>query len=187
MLQPAHRLTLINAMRPPAGFRFDAAMAVTFTLDLRALLAAPAAFALTCADGMATDDPSQTPIELLHAIRAHAGNITVFSQAGEIALPPAQKVFAFLERCVVPVAAPRRGVVHPKVWALRYRDTEHPSGSRLRVLCASRNLTFDTSWDTVLRLDESADDDGCELHPVSSLFEALLGQTVLARDTTRSG
>lgn len=183
MLQPAHRLTLIDAMRPPAGFRFDAAMAVTFTLDLRALLATPAAFALTSADGMAIDDPSQTPIELLHAIRAHAGNITVFSQAGEIALPPAQKVFAFLERCVVPVTAPRRGVVHPKVWALRYRDTENPSGSRLRVLCASRNLTFDTSWDTVLRIDESADDDGCELHPVASLFGALMGRTVLARDS----
>ena len=46
MLAPANRLTLIEAMRPPPGFRVESAMAVTFTLDLRALLAAPAAFAL---------------------------------------------------------------------------------------------------------------------------------------------
>jgi hypothetical protein len=183
MLQPTHRLTLINAMRPPAGFRFDSAMAVTFTLDLRALLAAPAAFALTRADGLVTEDPTVEPIELLHAIRAHAGNMTVFTQAGEIALPPARKVFAFLERSVVPVTAPRHGVVHPKVWVLRYRALESPAMTRLRVLSASRNLTFDTSWDTVLRIDESASDEGCELHPVADLFEALLGQAVLARDS----
>ena len=52
MLQPTNRLTLIDAMRPPAGFGLESAMAVTFTLDLRALLAAPAAFALTGADGV---------------------------------------------------------------------------------------------------------------------------------------
>ena len=33
MLQPTNRLTLIDAMRPPAGFRLESAMAVTFTLD----------------------------------------------------------------------------------------------------------------------------------------------------------
>lgn len=187
MLQPTHRLTVLNAMRPPVGYRFDAAMAVTFTLDLRALLAAPAAFALTGADGTVADDPVHTPIDLLHAIRAHAGNITVFSQAGEIALPPPQKVFAFLERSVVPVTAPRGGVVHPKAWVVRYRAVEDPPTSRLRVLSASRNLTFDTSWDTVLRIDESDSGEGCELHPVADLFEALMGQTVLARDSDHSG
>lgn len=183
MLQPGHRLTLISAMRPPAGFRFDAAMAVTFTLDLRALLAAPAAFAMTGADGLVTDDQAVEPIELLHAIRAHAGNMTVFTQAGGIALPPrARNVFAFLERSVVPVTAPRGGLVHPKVWVLRYHSIEVPAASRMRVLSASRNLTFDASWDAILRLDESDGDDGCRLHPVAELFEALAGRTVLAMD-----
>ena len=64
------------------------------------------------------------PIELLHAVRAHAGKITVFSQVGEIALPPSRRVFAFLERSVVPVRAPLGGVVHPKVWVLRYEALE---------------------------------------------------------------
>ena len=103
MLQPANRLTLIDAMRPPAGFRLQSAMAVTFTLDLRALLAAPAAMAFTHAAGIADggDAHEFEPIELIHALRSHANKITVFSQVGEIALPAGRRVFAFLERSVV--------------------------------------------------------------------------------------
>lgn len=183
MLQPTNRLTLIDAMRPPAGFRLESAMAVTFTLDLRALLAAPAAFALTGPDGMAPYDGQHEPIELLHALRTHADKLTVFSQVGEITLPPSGRVFAFLEQTVVPVRAPRGGVVHPKVWVLRYETPNDPEGSgasanRLRVLIASRNLTFDASWDTVIRLDEAIDPAGVRLDAVGNLFEGLLTAAV---------
>ena len=184
MLQPANRLTLIDAMRPPAGFCFESAMAVTFTLDLQALLAAPAALALTGHRGNSTDayDDTREP-EIIHALRSHADKLTVFSQAGEMALPPSRRAFAFLERVVIPVTSPRGGIVHPKVWVIRYQ----PAASRLtasagsdtpekplRVLVASRNLTFDASWDTVLRLDEAVDSNGAVLAPLSELFEGLL-------------
>ena len=183
MLQPTNRLTLIDAMRPPAAFRLESAMAVTFTLDLRALLAAPAAMALTESASTTSDGSPYEPIELLHALRSHASKITVFSQVGEIALPPSRRVFAFLERTVVPVDAPLGGVVHPKVWVLRYEVVEQPTNSqqpeqRLRVLVSSRNLTFDASWDTVVRLDEATDAAGVLLGPVGELFEGLLGAAV---------
>ena len=183
MLQPTNRLTLIGAMRPPAGFRIESAMAVTYTLDLRALLAAPAAFALTGPDGMLADDEQLEPVELLHALRSHASKITVFNQAGYTAVPPSRRVFAFLEGAVIPVDAPRGGIVHPKVWVLRYEACEDvPNGQarqqRLRVLVASRNLTFDPSWDAVLRLDESPDASGTRLEPVGELFEGLLEAAV---------
>jgi len=179
MLLPTNRLTLIDAMRPPLGFRLQSAMAVTFTLDLRALLAAPAAFALTGPNSLNGDGNHHEPIELLHALRSHADKITVFSQVGEIALPPSRRVFAFLEPCVIPVRAPRGGVVHPKVWVVRYEASDDPSGSaqreqRLRVLVASRNLTFDASWDTVIRLDEAMGRTGASLQAVGDLFEGLL-------------
>jgi hypothetical protein len=172
-------------MRPPLGFGLQSAMAVTFTLDLRALLAAPAAFALTGADTLTTDGSQYEPIELLHAVRTHAGKLTVFSQFGEIALPPSRRVFAFLEQAVVPVRAPLGGVVHPKVWVLRYErpplspDGGPPSDRKLRVLIASRNLTFDASWDTVVRLDEAADGSGGDLGPLGDLFEGLLSNTTI--------
>lgn len=212
MLQPANRLTLIDAMRPPAGFRLESAMAVTYTLNLSALLAVPAAFALSGAassnsdredgpskpgggDGnpprWADDDSNRgrdrlEPVELIHALRSHAGKLTVFSQAGEIALPPSQEIFAFLERAVVPVTASGRGIVHPKVWVIRYESAEEPvepadgraREQRLRVLVASRNLGFDESWDTLVRLDESADTGGTGLKPIGQLFRRLLDTAV---------
>ena len=195
MLQPTNRLMLVDAMQPPSGFRFESAMAVTFTLDLRALLAIPAALAFAAggstspqasgdADTASTTRSSQEPIELIHALRSHASKLTVFSQAGEIGLPPSRRVFAFLERAVLPVTAPRGGIVHPKVWVIRYESTSDKStsdgtggGTRartLRVLIASRNLTFDASWDTVVRLDETVDSSGVGLAPVGELFEGLL-------------
>jgi hypothetical protein len=150
-------------------------MAVTFTLDLRALLAAPAAFALSGATDPSVDESQLEPIELIHALRTHANKLTVFSQTGEISLPPSRKVFAFLERAVIPVTAPRGGVVHPKVWVLRYQPTSHDdTEARLRVLIASRNLTFDVSWDTVLRLDETTESSGVLLEPIGELFDTLL-------------
>lgn len=183
MLQPTNRLTLIDAMRPPAGFRLESAMAVTFTLDLRALLAAPAAMALTDSAGTISDGSPYEPIELLHALRSHANKITVFSQVGEIGLPPSRRVFAFLERMVLPVDAPLGGIVHPKVWVLRYEaggepTHDHRPEQRLRVLVASRNLSFDASWDTVVRLDEATHAAGPLLGPVGELFEGLLGNVV---------
>ena len=180
MLQPANRSTLIDAMRPPAGFSLESAMAVTYTLDLRALLAAPAALALAGrGDTAATDGGALEPVELIHALRSHAGKLTVFSQVGEIALPPSRRVFAFLERAIVPVAARRGGIVHPKVWVLRYESgadppDDNPRGTRLRVLVSSRNLTFDESWDTIVRLDETTGSSGVLLTPVGELFDGLL-------------
>lgn len=178
MLAPSSRLTLIDGLRPPPGHTFDGAMAVTFTLDLQALLAAPAAFALAQETDQGIDGVE--PIELLHAIRSHADDITVFVQAGQIALPPSRRIFSFLERSVVPVTAPLGGIVHPKVWVVRYVD---PDGvNRHRVLIASRNLTFDTSWDTVVRLDESAEGLGADLSGLGVLFETMLARAVTSVD-----
>lgn len=177
MLEPTNRLTLIDAMTPPPGFGLESAMAVSFTLDLRALLAAPAAFAISAAEAADRED-SATPVELLHALRANAGKLTIFSQVGEIALPPSRRVFAFLERALVPVRAPRHGVVHPKVWVLRYGSSPavdgEPAVRRMRVLVGSRNLTFDASWDTIIRLDEAAGGRSADIAPIADLFEGLL-------------
>ena len=183
MLQPTNRLTLIDALRPPAGFHLESAMAVTFTLDLKALLAAPLALVHTRRDGIVSAESQYEPIELLHALRSNAGKISVFSQVGEIALPPSRRVFAFLEKAVVPVRAPLGGIVHPKIWVLRYEDADEPKGGqqrerRLRVLISSRNLTFDPSWDTVVRLDEANDGKSASLEPVGELFEGLLDTAV---------
>lgn len=152
MLDPRERTVLLEALRPPEGAELDAAVGTTFSLDLMALLTAPLAFTMfdrEDADGRPTSDP----LVLLETLHRFAGRITVFCQAGRIAVPPEHRpLFGYLERSVVEVAAPAEGgVFHPKVWLLRF--VEAGGGVRYRLLCLSRNLTFDPSWDTVLALD----------------------------------
>lgn len=152
MLQPQDRRLLMESLRPPPGFQLDYAVGTTFSLDLVALLVTPLAF--TFFDWEAEDGkPVMEPVALLQAIRKNADRLAVFCQAGEIKVPPRdQRLFAYLEDCVHQVTAHESGgVFHPKVWVLRFNGGEQ--GVFYRVICASRNITFDRSWDTLLVLD----------------------------------
>jgi hypothetical protein len=130
----------------------DFCIATTFSLDLLALLTAPLAFTFFDWE----DDegrPTADPLALLEGIRRHADRIAVFCQEGQIAVPKKdQRLFTYLEPIVHHVSVPREnGVFHPKVWVLRFSASDQPVCFRL--VCLSRNLTFDRSWDTSLVLD----------------------------------
>lgn len=152
MLGPEDRRLLLDALRPPAGYELDQAVGTTYSLDLTSLLAAPLGFALfdrESSEGQLIADP----IALIEAVRRYADRITVFCQAGEIAIPREYRaILAYLEGTVCEVVPPvRDAIFHPKVWLMRYVRSD---GARtFRLLCLSRNLTFDRAWDTVLRLD----------------------------------
>jgi hypothetical protein len=145
-------------LRPPAGYQLERAVGTTFTLDLLALLVPPVAFANFDTEGV-DGTPLANPVAIFEAARRNAPLITVFCQAGEIRVPAFRPEFAFLEQAVVAVRPPRPGgIFHPKVWVVRYGPTAElraasSAGLRYRFLCLSRNLTFDHSWDTLLRLD----------------------------------
>jgi hypothetical protein len=146
MLSPDQRTLLTEALRPPAGAVLDRAVATTFTLDLAAALAAPLAFAAW----EVSEVPD--PISLMEAVRATAERVDIFCQTGLIAVPrQSAGLMAFLEPMVHPVTAPRPGFLfHPKLWLLKYTAGAEAS---YRLICLSRNLTHDRSWDLALRLD----------------------------------
>lgn len=154
MLEPENRLLLLDVLRPPPGFELDQAVGTTFSLDLMSLLAAPLGFALCdreASDGRLIADP----LGLIEAVRRYADRIDVFCQAGEIARPKEhQPLFTYLEDCIHEAVPPlnRRAIFHPKIWAIRYRSQDSERRT-YRMLCLSRNLTFDRSWDTVLSLE----------------------------------
>lgn len=170
MLDPRGRQMLLGSLRPPDGFRFDCAVGTTFSLDLIALLTAPLAFAMfdwQNDDGQLAADPSSAkgdPLALLESLRRCADRIHVYCQAGQIKVPPTnQRLLTYLEQSVIEVLPPagragRTGVFHPKVWALRFIDTADKTAVRYRLLCLTRNLTFDRSWDTVLVLEGDRSD-----------------------------
>lgn len=155
MLNPDDRQTLLDALRPPPGYGLGCAVGTTFSLHLDCALTPPAAFALYAVTDEARSAAVEA-LELLESMRRHAGRFTVFFQAGQVAVPRQRRLFAFLEESVVPVRAPHGGAFHPKVWVLRFEAPGSPP--LFRVLVASRNLTYDRSWDTILRLDSAGED-----------------------------
>ncbi|WP_395245524.1 phospholipase D family protein [Agromyces sp. MMS24-K17] len=155
-------------------------MATTFTLDLISALSIPLSFAAHHLR------ESKNPIAILDAVRRTSNRIDIFAQAGQIAVPAqAPDLVAFLEPMVHPVVAPRPGgLFHPKVWVLEYARGEE---RRYRLLCASRNLTADRSWDVLVRLDGEPSDDHQGMNdPLVALAESLPNLAVGSLGPTRA-
>lgn len=172
MLEPDGRVALTEQLRPPSGFQLSHAVATTFTLDLTTALSVPLSFAAHRARD------SNDPIAILDALRRATDKVDVFAQAGQIFEPRKHSdLFALLENMVHPVQTPRKGMLfHPKVWLLEYANG---SERCYRMLCASRNLTNDRSWDLVVRLDgEPTTTPTQQNEPLSAFLRALPGMCV---------
>lgn len=174
MLAPHSRSLLFDLLRPPEGYRFDAAVGATYSLDLLAMLVTPLAFTLF--DWEAKDGRIvASPFALLESLRRHADRIVLFCQAGEIQVPSRhRRLFGYLERSVVEVRVPTKAAVfHPKLWMLRMVPADREPDSDwpvlYRLLCPSRNLTFERSWDTVLSLEGPYQPRGRRNHANESL------------------
>jgi hypothetical protein len=176
VLNPDLRHLLTDGLRPPTGWRIDAAIATTYTLDLTSLLLAP--LSMAAYDQSEGGIEGAAPHELLEAIRRYAERTTVFCQAGGIHVPSTyRKLTVFAEDSVVEVAPPPGRVFHPKVWLLRFTN---PAGAFThRLLVLSRNLTGDRSWDTVLMTEEDASLPGqMPATPTADFINALTEMTV---------
>ncbi len=109
MLDPETRSHTLEILRPPQGYELDRAIATTFSLDLLALLTAPLAFTLFDWEdevGRTTNDP----LAILESLRRYADRISIFCQAGRIAVPKTHQLFSYLEDSIFQVTARRPGV-----------------------------------------------------------------------------
>ncbi|WP_417235291.1 phospholipase D family protein [Arthrobacter sp.] len=146
MLDPGAREALTEQLRPPAGYRLSHAVGTTFTLDMLSALAVPLSFVRGSGD-----DPTNA-VAVLNAVRKVSDRIDIFCQAGLIRAPrQANDLLAVLEPIIHQVLPPRRDTLfHPKIWLLEFEsEVDHC----YRFLCGSRNLTSDTTWDLLIRLD----------------------------------
>ena len=146
VLPPDGRAVLVELLRPPPGAELVRGIATTFTLDLTSALAAPLSFA-SHRLGSGKD-----PEAIMQAITMASDHLDIFCQAGQMIVPRSPSdLMAFLEKMVHPVRSPHTGgLFHPKIWLLEFSDG---SETLFRLLCASRNLTGDRSWDVVVNLD----------------------------------
>ena len=143
---------------PPEGYRFERAVATTYSLDLETLLAV----LLPLAFGNSTDTPEVLHCQplLLQALNRVGSRLTVFHQVGQIPVPKRESpLYALLDRILVPMKLEQVGNVypsfHPKTWTIEYRNDVGEVHYRFVVL--SRNLTFDRSLDVAILLESGAD------------------------------
>lgn len=179
MLEPDSRAVLLDQLKPPAGYRLEAAVATTFTLSLQTALVPPLAFAAF------TVRDSSDPVAVLEAVRSCADRVTIFCQAGQIAVPRAHSdLMAFLEPMVHPVQARPGYLFHPKVWFLHYRDDDTDT-SRYRLLVATRNLVDSNAWDLAVTLDGEPGPDASGNRPLAAFLRALPQMAITPLDLDR--
>jgi len=144
-----------EALNAPDGFMLSAAIATTYTLDLDTLLAV--SVALGFKDSL-EGDLSGEKLVLLEAISGLRDKLKVFYEKGKITIPSEYNfLFTLLEPCVLPVI-PEGGEFssfHPKVWLLRYEESEkkRKPAIRYKLIVLTRNMTFDKSWDIAASID----------------------------------
>lgn len=174
MLEPQDRRLFLEALRPTEGFALSGAIGTTYSLDLFSLLLAPVGFSLFDLDEKEGRPEAGAPV-LLEALRRHSEKIALFCQAGEVRASAAgHPLLAYLEGSVVEVDPGTGGVFHPKVWLLRFESEGREV--RYRLLVASRNLTFDRSWDTLVALEGPLTDRQkayARNHPIGDFVAAL--------------
>lgn len=155
MLNPKDRKKFLEHLRPPQGFKFDHAIGTTYSLDLVSLLIAP--LAMVFFESEDKEDVLKDPTALLESLLETKGRLFLFCQAGCISVPKTSNcLLNLLSSSVIEVKAPNpTGVFHPKIWLLRFTG---PSKTVIyRLICLSRNMTFDQSWDTMLVLEGEYD------------------------------
>ena len=174
MLDPRNRKLFVESLKPPADYELDTALGTTYSLDLAALINVPLAITLNA--HLSEEDREPDPLAPLASVRRCADKVSVFCQAGQIYVPKSERtLFSYLEKSVFEVLPPK-GVFHPKLWFLRFTAADVPVF--YRVLIASRNLTFDRSWDTLLVLEGKLVDRQnafARNHPLADFAAALPG------------
>jgi len=173
---------LVDLLTPPEdGYHLVHAVATTFTLDLTALLQIPLALA-------GTDlSKSKDPISILQAITKYSDKIDVFCQAGYVSAPAKHNdLLAFLEKIVHQVKAPSPGhLFHPKLWALRFAN-DRGDQDLFRIVCGSRNLTHDRSWDVAICLEGTRTNRRQAVNrPIYDLLMSLAGRVPAGVPTAR--
>src|SRR5579864_5214337 len=155
MLEPQSRTLLIDALRPPAGHRLSFVIGTTYSLDLTALLG----MLLALGDADPPDEAGPAELQTLALLKQTKDRIAIFYQAAQICVPTTPSLLnAFLEACVFACRSSlKKGSFHPKVWILRFEPVPSGTPAFYRLLIATRNLTFDRSWDTLLAMDGFAD------------------------------
>ena len=164
-------LPLLEALRPPPGWRTDRAILSAYSAETAVLVSLLLALA-----GRDDDSGSGSRVALARTLDELRGRVAFVLQRGRIAAPTvAPPVLSLLDRFVREVPWDEGGTEggpgrswHAKVALVRLVATDDATAQpRWRLWLGSRNFTRDTSWDIALSLET--------VQPGSSVGQALEG------------
>jgi hypothetical protein len=168
MTQPT--LGLLEKLRPPIGFRTEAALGATYSADLLTCMAV-----LTTMDGGDGEQVRYGRIEAYRALDHLRDKVRICHQAGRVSRRDGTKYpsLALLDRVLVPVRLPGRGSFHPKVWLARQLDDD-TGRERFVLIVSSRNITTSMDWELGIAVEGTLGGGGVALPRVRAFAEHAL-------------
>jgi len=150
-LDPAGRSTLRDVLLPPDGYRLESALGTAYSLDAETLVTIP----LFAAGLGAEDLVNSVGIAKVYELGAR---LTLLVQGDRISISrrwaASRPLLKLVGDAVVPCSA-GDGSFHPKLLVLLFDAIDEPGKRLFRIVVATRNLTTDNSWDSVVVLDEA--------------------------------
>jgi len=150
-------LPLLEALRPPSGWRTDRAILSAYSAEPRVLVSLLLALA-----GRDDDSGSGSRVALARSLDELSGRVAFILQRGRIAAPnAAPRVLALLDRFVREAPCDEGGKEgapghswHAKLALVRLiKSDDCTEPPQWRFWLGSRNFTLDTSWDIALSLE----------------------------------
>jgi hypothetical protein len=178
----------MQVLRPPAGFRLDAAILTTFSLDFVTLAACLLAFSgedseedpddvLPVAEGRSQSDSLRM---LQSALLRLPDRVRIVVNKGGLhasGMGRANRVYSLFSPLVGFVSvAPKR--FHPKVFLMRFTSRGGGEQPLLRLVCTSRNLTRGRCWELGVCLEGQPKPAGSRVDPCNEAVAAFLGQVL---------
>ena len=176
MFEHDQRENFLDLLRPPTGYRLEAAVGTTFSLDFVSLTAAMLAFV----DGEIEDPNSPSgQIDALHAITRLAARVRVFVNRGQISSQVKLSRLTILYDQIIREVSLPEGCFHPKVWITYYRPRQRSDSLRkqglVRFVCTSRNLTSSQYWEAFVAC-EGREESGKASDPINGEIKSFLSR-----------
>lgn len=150
-LDPDGRSTLSDVLLPPNGYKLEHALGTAYSLDAETLVTIP----LFAAGIGAEDLEKSVGISKVYELGTC---LTLLVQGDRIAISKrwvnSRPLLRLVGDAVVPCSI-KDGSFHPKLLVLAFNSIDHPDKKLFRIIVATRNLTTDNSWDSVVVLDEA--------------------------------
>src|SRR5262249_8741608 len=164
MTQPT--LGLLEKLRPPSGFRTEAALGATYSADLVTCMAV-----LTTMDGGDGEQVRYGRVEAYRALDRLRRKVWICYNTGSISRRRGLKYpsLALLDRVLLPIRLPNHGSFHPKVWLAR--QVNETGLERFVLIVSSRNITTSTDWDLGIAVEGSQSGAGVALPRVRAFAE----------------